>query len=97
MTPALKEFQAQPRTNRTGQRVYLQDLKPEDFPKPPPPVFNNTELNVRYSSTRLGKKSYVWLVDIKKDKVRLKRCLDAKDSFSESRAHFERYFVLDKE
>ncbi|MNX68891.1 hypothetical protein D3C86_1000910 [compost metagenome] len=52
---------------------------------------------MRYSSTRLGKKSYVWLVDIKKDKVRLKRCLDAKDSFSESRAHFERYFVLDKE
>jgi hypothetical protein len=100
MTSAKRTFndlQHPPHSNRTGQRVYIRDLDPEAFPKAPEPVFNNTELNARYSTTRLGKKTYVWLVDIKKDKVKLKRCLEAKDSFGESRAHFERYYVLDKE
>jgi len=84
-------------TKRTGHRVYLSDLDPRSFPKPPAPELHNTELNARYSSTRLGKTTYVWLVDIKKGKVRLKRDLNAKDCFTESQAHFERYFVLDKE
>lgn len=61
-----------------------------------PVVFKDIELNKRYTSKRVGKTVHVYPVEVKKNKVVLKRDLEAKDSFTESRANFDKYFVLDE-
>lgn len=62
-----------------------------------PVVFKDIELNKRYKSKRAGGKvTYAYPVEVKKDKVVLKRDLAAKDSYTESRAAFDKYFVLDE-
>lgn len=67
-------------------------------PNPPaePVVFKDIVLNKRYTSKRVGKTVHVYPVEVKKNKVVLKRDLEAKDSFTESRANFDKYFVLDE-
>jgi hypothetical protein len=98
---SLQDFQQQNRTHRTGARVTVRELDFKDLttPNQQPQVqqFNAIEENVRYTSHRLGKTVHAWPVEVKKNKVVLKRSPDAKDSYTESRAHFDKYFVIDKE
>lgn len=62
----------------------------------PAPEYKEVQLNKRYKSQRVGKTIHAYPVDVKKGKVILKRDLEAKDSYTESRAYFDKYFVLDE-
>lgn len=62
-----------------------------------PVEYNEVALNKRYSSTRHGRKVYVYPVELKKKDVVLKDNLNDKHSHTESRAKFDKFFVLDEE
>jgi hypothetical protein len=99
---SLTDFQQQNRSHRTGALANVKVLDVTAFrstPEAPAIEHKEIELNVRYTSHRLGKKVHAWPVEVKKksNKVVLKRDPQAKDSYTESRAHFDKYFVIDKE
>lgn len=97
---SLSDFQQQNRSHRTGVRGNVTELDVTAFrstPTAPVVEHKEIELNVRYTSRRLGKTIHAWPVDVKTNKVVLKRDPSAKDSYTESRAHFDKYFVIDKE
>lgn len=62
-----------------------------------PVEYKEVALNKRYSSTRHGRKVYVYPVELKKKDVVLKDNLNDKHSHTESRAKFDKFFVLDEE
>lgn len=61
------------------------------------PEYKEVALNKRYSSTRHGRNVYVYPVELKKKDVVLKDNLNDKHSHTESRAKFDKFFVLDEE
>lgn len=48
---------------------------------------------VKYQTTRSGRTSYAWLVEIKKNDVVLKDDLDRKDSYSLGMSKFLKFYV----
>mgnify|MGYP003402382314 FL=1 len=58
------------------------------------PQYKEVALNKCYVSNRNGQKTYAFPVEVKKKEVVLKRSLTDKHSFSESRAKFDKFFVL---
>lgn len=61
-----------------------------------PPVYKLLETDRYYSTNRNGIVSKVYLLDVKKDKVILKRDKEAVDSYTESRARFEKFYSVCK-
>lgn len=56
----------------------------------------SAHLNKRYATTKNGVTKHVYLVEVKKRDVKLKRDLSAKDSFSESIETFVKFYRLDE-
>lgn len=109
---SVREFQSRDRTQRDpsarpvqvrefeairSQRASMAEPAAPSHPVTQEPVeYKEVQLNKRYVSKRVGKTIVAYPVDVKKGKVILKRDLEAKDSYTESRAVFDKYFVLDE-
>lgn len=69
----------------------INGVKPAPQPQPEPVVFTG-ETNKFYSSTRNGRTTTIYLVDVRKDEVRYKNHPDDKHSSTMSLAKFVKFY-----
>lgn len=56
-------------------------------------TYKDVTVGERYKITRNDITNYVWVHEVKRKDVLLKRSADAKDSFTENRTRFDKYYT----